>query len=362
MKKVLFAFRFNYLKEVLPHYRERGRAPLDFLYGMQEFDAAQCEVTYINAPQGPLQGFWRRFFFPFEWCFAFLTRLGLPFEIFTLFRKEIHSADIIFGINDPIGFALLFWKRLVVIAGRVWLIVQSAHERCREHFRFQMFTRRLVGWLLRGAEDVWVLAECAKQPIHDCFGVPLARVHYFPFVGDHHFWTPSDLPREQYILSIGNDFNRDYRTLVAALSSDETAVIITTKPVDAQGKKVTLKKGLSNEDVRTAYQKARLAVIPSESLVYESSGYSSAFQAALTGTPLIISDSPPMREVFTEKEHCLFYAAGDQESLRAMLAYAKEHPEELRAMAICARERIIASHSAKAAAQSLQQVWYLYDN
>ena len=40
MKKsrLLFVFRFNYLQEVLPHFREPGRAPMDFLYGMQAID------------------------------------------------------------------------------------------------------------------------------------------------------------------------------------------------------------------------------------------------------------------------------------------------------------------------------------
>lgn len=356
-QKLLYVFRFNYLNDVLPCLHEPGRAPMDFLYGMQAIDESRFDVAYVNAPQGPRRGFWRLFFFPFEWSLMFLSRLGFPFELPFLF-PEVKTADIVFGVNDAIGFAILFWKRLGLVRGRVYLIVQSAHERCMKHFRLQWFTRRFIGWLLRAADGVFVLAECAKQPVIDYFHVDPARVHYFPFVGDGDFWTPAPVAREQFILSIGNDFNRDYVTVVAALPHDREAVFITTKSVDPQGKRVTIKRGISNEEVRDHYRRAGVVVVSSERLQYESAGYSCAFQSALCGTPLIVSDSPPMREVFTEKEHCLFYEAGNPDALRATLRYAKEHPEEMLAMAARARAHVLKNRTPRHAAESLERVLY----
>lgn len=357
-KNVLFVFRFDYLKEVLPYYREPGKAPRDFLYGMQELNTERFLVAYVNAPQGPRQGFWRRFFFPFEWCFSFATKLGLPFEIFPFFRKEMRTADVLFAVNDPIGFAVLFWKRLGLIPGDVYLVAQSAHERCREHFRIAWFTRRLVGWLLRGARGVFVLAPSARQSITDYFHVPSSCVHEFVFGGDADFWTPGDVARESFVLSIGNDFNRDYRTLINALPDGESLTIITTKPVEKDDKNIMVAQGLSNETVRDYYRRAALVVIPSIPLVYESSGLSTALQAVLCGAPLIMSDAPTMRDVFTEKEHCIFYEAGNTDALRSALQYAKEHPEEMQVMAARARAHVLKNRTPHHAAESLERVIY----
>lgn len=354
-QKLLYVFRFNYLNEVLPHFRESGRVPTDFLYGMNAVDESRFEVAYVNAPQGSRKGFWRRSFFPFEWSFMFLSKLGCPFELPFLF-PEIKTADAVFGVNDAIGFALLFWKRFGIVHGRVYLIAQSAHERCRKYFRLRWLTRRFIGWLLRAADGVFVLAECAKQPVTDCFGVDPARIHYFPFVGDGDFWTPAPVAREQFVLSIGNDFNRDYATVVAALPNDREAVFITTKPIDPQGKRVTIKKWIPTEEVRDHYRRAGVVMVPSERLAYESAGYSCAFQAALTSAPIIVSDSPPMREVFREGEHALFYEAEDAASLRRAFELAFAHPVEMQAMGMRARDRVLAIHSAVVAARAVEKV------
>ncbi|MEK7102670.1 MAG: glycosyltransferase family 4 protein, partial [Patescibacteria group bacterium] len=340
------------------HYREQGKAPRDFLYGMQAIDESRLEVSYVNAPQGPGHGFMRRFFFPIEKLFSKFTKLGWPLEIFFLFRRELRSAKYVFCVNDPIGFAVLFWKRLGMIPGDVYLIAQSAHERCREHFRIAWFTRRLVGWLLRAARGVFVLAPSARQSITDYFHVPSSRVHEFVFGGDADFWTPGDAARESFVLSIGNDFNRDYRTLVRALPDGESLTIITTKSVEKDGKDITIVQGLPNETVRDYYRRAALVVIPSIPLVYESSGLSSALQAVLCGAPLIMSDAPTMRDVFTEKEHCLFYGAGNPDALRAVLRYAKEHPEDMHAMAGRARAHVLKNRTPRHAAESLERVIY----
>lgn len=357
-RNILYVYRFNYLNEVLPHYRERGKAPRDFLYGMQAIDGSRFDVAYVNAPQGPRTELVRRLFFPIELLFSKLAKLGWPLEIFFLFRRDLRSAQHVFCVNDPIGLAVLFWKRLGVIPGGVYMIAQSAHERCREHFRMAWFTRRLVGWLFRAADGVFVLAPSARQSITDYFNVPFSRVHEFVFGGDADFWMSGDTTRESFVLSIGNDFNRDYRTLVSALSDGESLTIITTKPVDGSGKDVTVIQGLSNETVRDYYRRAALVVIPSIPLVYESSGLSSALQAVLCGAPLIMSDAPTMRDVFIEKEHCLFYEAGNPDALRAALRYAKEHPEEMRAMAARAREHVLKNRTPRHAAESLERVLY----
>jgi len=352
-KTLLFVYRFNYLNRVLPCYKEVGKVPTEFLYGLSDIDEEKFGVKYVNAFQGERQG-WHRLFWLCEKPFAVLARLGLPLEIVPLFWRTVRHADIIFCVNDPISLAVLFWKRLGFISGDVYVIVQSAHERCKKQFRLRPITRRFVGWLLRGASVVYVLADCAKKPTVEYFGVKPDRVHTFIFGVDTFFWQPEKVERGNFVLSIGNDMKRDYATLIEALPEASSLKLVTVKSLDFADKNVETFSNLANEEVRALYQQAEVVVIPSVAVNYESTGLSCVLQAAACEAPLIIADVPPMREVFKENEHCLFYIPENVESLRQKIKYALSHPEEMRQMGERARSHVVANRTPAHAAKCLE--------
>jgi hypothetical protein len=83
-KKILFIYRYSALEEVLknPHTN-----PTEFLWGMNWVDKEKYDITWINVPHTGKRTGWRRVSRLPEFFFARLTRLGLPLEIYWLFKK-----------------------------------------------------------------------------------------------------------------------------------------------------------------------------------------------------------------------------------------------------------------------------------
>jgi glycosyltransferase involved in cell wall biosynthesis len=84
-------------------------------------------------------------------------------------------------------------------------------------------------------------------------------------------------------------------------------VEILNKKIDSLNKNVEFFSKLSNQEVRTFYNQALFIVIPNIKLQNESSGLSCCLQAMACGKAVIIADAPPLRDLFEDGKHCLFY-------------------------------------------------------
>ena len=67
------------------------------------------------------------------------------------------------------------------------------------------------------------------------------------------------------------------------------------------------------------YYGARIIITPSIKLFTESSGLSSSLQGMACGTPVLVSDSPSMRELFDENEEIFYFEPENPESLERKL-------------------------------------------
>jgi glycosyltransferase involved in cell wall biosynthesis len=115
---------------------------------------------------------------------------------------------------------------------------------------------------------------------------------------------------------VGNDDNRDYRTLIKALPENIELVLVSKIKIDPMGKKVRQMSNISDLDLRDLYNQCQFAIIPSIKLNYESSGLSSSLQLAACQKALIISRAPTMEEVFEAGKDCLYYDPENVEDLK----------------------------------------------
>lgn len=351
-KEVLFVFRNTGLDEILHQADGYSELPRDFLYGMPAMPSA----SWINVPKGPRTTLLRKVTNVVEWPFTRLARLGFPLEIYPQFGQRLNRAPIIFGINDAIGFGLLFWKKMGLLKADVWVIAQSVHERAKRHFRLRWFTRPFVCWLLSGAKEVFVLSDVAKTPMKSVFGVPAESLSRFDFGVDTDFWRPNKGPRANYVLSIGNDSNRDYQTLVQATPPHVPLKLITKLPVVRRVGSLSLESGLSYQQVKYHYQSAAAVVIPTSELDYESSGLSCALQAAACGAPLILPSIAALREIFLPEEHCYFYKPGNVVDLQEKLALILNNQAAAQRTGARARLHVEKYRSVGAGARSITKV------
>ncbi|GEM_PF-2743535 len=318
-KKVLFVYRFNALNDIL---LDNGKTvgPTEFLWGMNYLDPSLYDITYVNAPRDERKTGIRRLFSVLEYPFRFFAKIGLPLEIYLLYKKEIDSADIIVCVNDQISLSLLFWKAVGFLKQKkMSCIVMSLQERIK-YFRWNYPLVWFMGFLLRRADTLLTLSEYVQSDfVHD-YHLNKKKVQTLYFGVDTEFWKPIEgIAKEDFILSIGNDMNRDFATLVTALPTGMHLKVITKKSVDTQGKNIEILSDLTNEEVREMYNKAKIVVIPSIAVKNESSGLSSATQAMACARPVIISGAQTMYELFEDGKECLYYEPENPEDLSSKI-------------------------------------------
>jgi len=133
------------------------------------------------------------------------------------------------------------------------------------------------------------------------------------------YWKYKEFRFEErgYILAVGNDMNRDYKTLCKVVSGKYKTIIVTTNKISCKG--VEIKSGITNDELLELYHGARIIITPSIKLLTESSGLSTTVQAMACGTPVLVSDSPAMRELFKEDEEIFYFEPEKSENLEKKL-------------------------------------------
>ena len=329
--KLLFIFRSNIVRGL--HIQGTvPSGPDDFLWGMNHISPGRFDVSSINAPrEGRRRGI-RLLTWPFETIFARATRIGLPFEIYLLFSKEIKRADEIVCTNDQIALGILFWRLFGFLKKpRIHCVVMSLPERVK-FFGNKEWARKAVSILLGKADTILTLSDLVHSDIRDLFGVLPSRISTVGFGVDTEYWAPLPTLKSapgSYVISIGNDMNRDYETLMQAVPSNIETIIVTSKKIAATRENVTvISDWISNDDVRELYQNARITVIPSVAADREFSGLSTSLQSMANGTPLLVANLPALVDLFSASSIAVFYEAEDSQDLRKKILELWEDGEK----------------------------------
>jgi glycosyltransferase involved in cell wall biosynthesis len=231
-KKILYVFRGNTQKRILDKPEEKG--PYDFLYGFNHLKE-DCDCNYIIAPRGKRSSLIEKLLYIPEKPFNILTKLGLPLDIYPLFKKELKQANIIFCINETIGLGILFYKMFGLIRGNVVVLIMSLPERLK-YFKNNKLLIHFISKLLSYADTVLTLSDYAQKPLIETFNVSPKKLKTFYFGVDANYWKSNpNIERKNFILSVGNDMNRDYNTLVNAIPDDLELTIVTSKKVNTKG-------------------------------------------------------------------------------------------------------------------------------
>ena len=332
-EKLLIPFRYNNLEEILKDIKNN---PKEFLYGVYGILRKYPDrVEYFNSRYGKRDTILRRLLYFIEKPFSKFVKLGFPLEVYLENRSSFKYAKTVLCINDPISLAMLFCKKIGFLKADIYCIIQSLSERRIKYFSRNRILIYLLSLLLKNAEKILVLSESAKDELHKTFKVNKEKLIVFRFGADKEFWNYNKLALadRKYILSVGNDINRDFYSLLKAVGQDYELVVISSKLYDLYyGRKtffmkiksvvkiilrykmlpqlhnnVKIVKHVSNSDLKEYYHNARFIVTPSVKLRTESSGLSTTVQAMACGTPVLISDCSPMRESFEENKNILFY-------------------------------------------------------
>jgi glycosyltransferase involved in cell wall biosynthesis len=289
-------------------------------------------------------------------------RRALGFDLLHAWRNRLglHEADIVWTHTEleHLG-VLLLWcltnpiSRPRLIAQSVWL-----YDRWSE---YSPPKRWLYKTLLAKADILTVLSPDNLIRARQLF--PNKPVEFVRFGIDSSAITPA-VKRIRHkplrVLSLGRDMHRDWDTLIQAIKPCgdwhlRIAATQNTPRLAAQPGRIELIKATTAREIFDLYGWADIVVLPLRANMH-ASGITVLAEAALSGIPVIASDTGGLRSYFSSRE-VKYVAVGDFLALRhAIRALADDDDLRFR-LACAAQERILSDDlSSKAYAMRHREI------
>jgi len=357
MKKKIFCITKDEILKRLVENNQNPGGRIEYLLGYNLLGENKYEKSFANLPRGEVRGFVGRLCHLLEWPFRKIVRLGIALEVYPYLRKQIRTADVIIGVNDGIGLGLCFWKMLGFVKADVIVMMMGLPEKFR-NLKGRPLLRAFISTILGRAAYVLTLSDCAGVSLRDYFHLKPERMKTFRFGANIDYWRPlPEIKRENFILSVGNDRNRDFKTLIRALPENLNLKIVTKIPIAAEKAGVEIIHNfLSGEDLKKLYNQALFAVIPSVKLREESSGLSSDLQLMAANTAVIISRAPAIEEVFTDGVDCLFFEPENVADLRVKIKILLDDKALRDKIAAGGRQKILSFYNCRTMASEMEKL------
>lgn len=299
--------------------RERLAAagPTEFLYGYAELARDRAPVTMLDEGEfrldrpfnRVLEGIANRLAQIFGFHARVVARLLAR-------RGLLRGTGTVVATTHTLGFALAMLRRLGAV--RENLVIMTMGLVPTEASPVRLWWLR---WLLDGTtlavlskpEAIWLRAALGKN----------VDIIDFTFGVDLEFWRPATGGDGDFAISVGNDWNRDFDTLVEAWRPHFPPLeIITSLPVSAGKSNIRVTRGdwrkqvISDEDLRLRLQRARLVVVPLHDTM-QPSGQSAALQAMACGRPVILTENRGCwdKDMLVRHRACRLVAPGDSATL-----------------------------------------------
>jgi glycosyltransferase involved in cell wall biosynthesis len=259
-------------------------------------------------------------------------------------RAALQNADIVWTHTEleHLGVLLLWWlsqpaSRPKIIAQSVWL-----------YDRWDSFSapkKWLFRKLLKQADVLTVLSPENLVKAHELF--PEIPAEFVRFGIDSGAIVPAvrrACHRPIRILSLGRDMHRDWDTLIQAIKPCVSCHLriaaaqhmprLTGRPDN-----VELVKASTAKEVFDLYAWADVVVLPLRTNLH-ASGITVMAEAALSGVPVIASDTGGLRSYFSGEE-VRYVPVGDISALRHAIQELADDDDLRFRLAIAAQERII---------------------
>lgn len=304
-----------------------GRVPSDFFYGAVELARAGHAVTCHDAPD-PRRSLFAAVYNRFCDRSTPVRTRGEHVAATRKLLPRLREVDVVVAASTSHANALAIWKRRGRLRARL-VGIHCGHV----NFPLEGARQRATARAMAGQEVVLFADAEREATIRLCGAVP-DRVHANPYGVDVAFWNPAPRP-SAYLLAVGNDGRRDYRTLVEAVTPLAIPTkILTKRPLPELPPHVENLRGswhapaVSDEELRELYRGAIAVVVPLENSL-QPSGQSVALQAMACGRPVILTRTDGLWTgvAFVEGRDLLLVEPGSPEALREQLGRLVADPE-----------------------------------
>ncbi len=320
--------------------------PREFFYGYTEIVKGDLAVSFVEEPD--LGGGFRS-----RWMERLATTAthgvaGLNAESMSRFLSQrslsvLNQHRVIVATTNSQGLSLALARALGRLRSKVLLIAMGVLDPAAPALRTHICRR-----LLRHVA-IAPISKGEEKFLRQRLG-PDQDLAYLPFGVDHRFWVPPPPHHHQddYVLSIGNDPRRDYKTLAQAWGPEFPPLkIITRLHVPPSPGNVEVIAGdwnsslLSDQEIRSLIQGARFVVLPLRQTI-QPSGQSVCLQAMACGKAVILSDIDGLwdRDVMVDGASCLLVPPGSIEGLQTAVQRLLGNPRRSQDIGVRARMAI----------------------
>ncbi|MCW3063423.1 MAG: glycosyl transferase group 1 [Solirubrobacterales bacterium] len=234
-------------------------------------------------------------------------------------RREVRGADVVLGIFEDHGMFAAFARAhsLPGLAPRaVALIACWLAEDCQDFDRRTLAAYRRA---LAAVERLFCFSENQRAVFEEVFGVDPARIHVVPFGIDAGFFRPEEGPEEDYVLAIGRDRGRDPRVLVEAMGRSGGRLRLFAPPGSVDEGTLPANVELTTAPVdhvryREILARARVVAVTTTAPRYPS-GQTVVLEAMAMGKPVVVTDSPAMRDYVVPDVHGVLVPPSDPGAL-----------------------------------------------
>jgi glycosyltransferase involved in cell wall biosynthesis len=223
---------------------------------------------------------------------------------------------------------------------------------------------KLKRFLVNNIFDLTTYNTITQKYIFKYYRFNVNKMLYLPWSIDADFFTPTKIEEEDFILAVG-DANRDYITLIKAIKDLNVKLIIATRNLSFRGKfsyklqdLIMFKnnniyiKEVSIDELKKLYEKAKLVVLPLiPSLT--GAGVTALLEAFSMSKPVIVSDSPGLKEYCMNDINCIVIKPYDWKSLQMAVLNLLNDDKKRKRLGVNARNFILENYSTKKTAEKI---------
>lgn len=288
--------------------------------------------------------------------------VGFNLSFIPLFFK-IWNYDIVFS---AVGIPILLIRALIPASRPFWVIFNLNLTNLLKRSESHPLKYRLLLFIISRARHIICLSNSQRHFLLN-IGLDWAKLSVVLFGVDKNFYKPVfSTGEEKYILSVGRDNGRDYRTLVAVAKMVDMKFVIVCSPRNIEGlgeipENVEVRYDVDYQTLRSLYENARFVVVPSREEGYldgsDCSGQTVILDAMSCGKAVIASRRSWMKDYFTDGEECFVIPPESLGDLKEKILFLLKTPEVLEIFGRKARARIDVELNSERMAERLYTVF-----
>jgi glycosyltransferase involved in cell wall biosynthesis len=355
--KVLFLY--NRPRTALVEARRRGEAPDENLYCFESVRRLGVESHFTD--EGRARRVWDPVFQGIERVLSRRgERVGFNLGQALALRREFRKYDLVFATADANALPVLWLKKLGLVDVPIVYATIGLAEAFRGHEGSRVF--RFYRGLLPYADRIVHYGFGEGPILRDVYGVPESKLRFVRLGADVEFFAPRNTAPEDYVLALGLDRRRDWRTFLRAVKGLETRVRLVTDPLLLRGLtwppnvEVLPVRGML--EIRDLIARARFVVLPVTQNCY-TAGTFTLLQSMAAAKAVIVSRTEAIDGgyAFAFGDELIGVPPGDMLMLRLAIKALLADPARVRRMGDAAAARVAESHPLSAYARGIVDVF-----